>query len=125
SVGPDQWDRDSRKPEIKLHAAADEEGAREELAVLAVSHRHIERRQSKKDDSGREISNHCTDLLALPRVRPKPSSAPRSSRKRGPRATEEPETRPRHQPSLSPPRRSWDPPESWWSRVTDGMPPAR
>jgi hypothetical protein len=58
-VRPYQGDRDLRCIEVELHPATDEEGASQELPVLAVSHRDIDGRQSEKDDCGRKIGKHA------------------------------------------------------------------
>src|SRR3982074_452888 len=55
-TGPHQRDRDLRQ--VELHPAADEERAGEEFAVLAASHRDVERRQPDNDDRGNEIGKH-------------------------------------------------------------------
>src|SRR5262245_21920291 len=58
ATGWRRWDRDARKVEVELHSTADEEGAGQELAVLAVSQCHVERRQSNEDDRCDEIGKH-------------------------------------------------------------------
>src|SRR5215472_15550619 len=58
SVRANEGDGESREIEIELHSAADEERAREKLAIFPISNREVDRRQSNNDDRGSEIRNH-------------------------------------------------------------------